>query len=46
MAVDENELPNGRVDVQGKHPGRLPKKKPLKLAGFYTAPISTVPKLH
>ncbi|MCJ2130534.1 hypothetical protein, partial [Methylobacterium sp. E-045] len=46
VAVDENELPNGRVDFHGKHPGPLPKEKPLKLADFYAARISTPPTLQ
>ncbi|MCP1545694.1 hypothetical protein [Methylorubrum extorquens] len=46
MAVDENKLPNGRVDFHGKHPGPLPKEKPLKLADFYAARISTPPTLQ
>ena len=46
VAVDENKLPNGRVDFHGKHPGPLPKEKPLKLADFYAARISTPPTLQ
>ncbi|MCJ2129265.1 hypothetical protein, partial [Methylobacterium sp. E-045] len=46
VAVDENELPNGRVDFHGKHPGPLPKEKPLKLADFYAARISMPPTLQ